>query len=44
VNGALWGRDIYPGCFDECDSNGNGAIQVGEIVLAVNYALGGCPP
>ena len=44
LNGALRAHDHYPRCFDECDVNGDGVITIDEIVLAVNYALDGCPP
>jgi hypothetical protein len=42
--GVLHGPDRTLRCFDVCDANGDGVITIGELVLAVNYALGGCPP
>lgn len=43
LHGALYGRERALGCFDVCDADGDGEIQIHEIILAVNYALDGCP-
>jgi hypothetical protein len=46
LNGTLSARAHYeiPYCFDVCDANGDGVITIDEVVLAVNYAIDGCPP
>ena len=41
VYDALWGLSR---CFGVCDANGDGVVTIDEVVLAVNYALDGCPP
>ncbi len=45
LHGALWGREVprHLGCFDYCDTDGDGKIQISEMVQAIRFSADGCP-